>query len=325
MPTVLVTAHLFHTTDWPYYEILRQSGFDVHFADRTKSLNKADQLVEALRGMDAVVCSTEAYTPSVLRRIKTRVISRIGVGYDSIDVAAATENDIAVCRTTGAGYQAAAEHAIGMIFALYRDVVKRNEEVRAGLWNRTPGPRLAGKTLGVVGLGMIGTETARMAVALGMRVIAYNRSTPSELPSGVELVPLEEIWKQSDVVSLHTACTPQTERMINAQTLAQMKDDALLINTARGGLIDEPDLAAAMKGGKLRGAALDVLQQEPAGEGHPLFAIENIYFSPHMAGLDQQSIVDMSNLAARNIIDLYEGRWPAERVVNASNLRDWKW
>lgn len=325
MPTVVVTASHFFATDWPYYDLLRQAGFDVRFADLSQSVWDPDRLVEVVQDADAVICSTEPYSPAVLDRIQARVLSRVGVGYDSIDVPAATARNVAVCRTPGAVHNSVVEQTIGMIFAMYRDVEKRNRQVRAGLWDRTPGPRIAGKTLGVIGYGVIGKEVARAAQLIGMTVIAYDPFPAVGGPDGVEMVPLAEIWNRADVVSLHAPCTPETERIINAESLAKMKDDALLINTSRGGLVNEAELAVAMKAGKLRGAALDVLEEEPAGENHPLFEVENIYFAPHMAGLDDQSLLDMSNMAAQNVIDLYEGRWPAASIVNGASLSGWKW
>ncbi|MCC9609026.1 phosphoglycerate dehydrogenase [Blastopirellula sp. JC732] len=325
MPTVAVTLPHFQVTSWPYYDVLTNAGFQVDFPDLSRSIWDNDRLVEVLANADAVICGTEPYTPSVLNRIKARVLSRTGVGYDSVDVPAATERNIAVCRTPGAVHESVVEHAIGMIFAMYRDVVKRNEMVRSGKWERKFGPRITGKTLGIIGYGVIGKEIAAKAQLLGMTAIAYDPFAASGGPAGVELVPLEEIWRRSDVVSLHAPCTPETAQIINADSLAKMKDDALLINTARGGLINEADLASAMKAGKLRGAALDVLEQEPAGQDHPLFEVENIYFSPHMGGLDEESMLAMSNMAAQNIIDLHAGRWPAECIVNGNDLNGWKW
>ncbi|MFI4875760.1 MAG: phosphoglycerate dehydrogenase [Blastopirellula sp. JB062] len=325
MPTVVVTASHFHATDWPYYQVLQEAGFDVRFADMSRSLFEPGNLVDALAHADAVICSTEPYTPEVIRRCGVRVISRTGVGYDSVDVPAATERSVAVCRTPGTVHRSVVEHTIGMIFAMYRNVVKQNEQVRAGLWNRDAGPRVAGKTLGLIGYGVIGKEVAQAALSLGMRVIAHDPVAPPSGSPEVEMVELDEIWRRSDVVSLHAPCTPLTERIINSQTLARMKDDALLINTARGGLIDEAELAAAMKGGKLRGAALDVFEQEPPPRDHPLFEVDNVYFAAHMAGLDEQSLLDMSTMAAQNVVDLYQGRWPAAHIVNAADLNGWKW
>ncbi|UUO05036.1 phosphoglycerate dehydrogenase [Blastopirellula sp. J2-11] len=325
MPTIVVTASHFLATSWPYYELLTAAGLDVRFADLSKSLWEPDGLVEALDGAEGVICSTEPYTAEVLSRTKVRVVSRVGVGYDSVNVPAATEQNIAICRTPGTLHQSVVEHTISMILAMYRNVIPQNQQVRAGDWDRTAGPRAYGKTLGIIGYGVIGKEVAKTAVLLGMNVIAYDPIAPTGGPNEVERVALEEIWRRSDVVSLHAPCTPETERIINAQSLALMKDDALLINTSRGGLVNEEELAAAMKAGKLRGAALDVLDNEPAGKDHPLFDVENIYFTAHMAGLDEQSLLDMSTMAAQNIVDLYQGRWPAENIVNGGELSGWKW
>ncbi|EAQ79562.1 phosphoglycerate dehydrogenase, putative [Blastopirellula marina DSM 3645] len=320
-----MTASHFLATSWPYYELLTAAGFEVRFADLSKSLWEPDHLVAALDGAAGVICSTEPYTAEVLSRTQVRVVSRVGVGYDSVNVPAATEQNIAVCRTPGTLHQSVVEHTIGMILAIYRNVISQNKQVRAGDWDRTAGPRAYGKTLGIIGYGVIGKEVAKAAVLLGMQVIAYDPIAPAGGPSEVERVALDEIWRRSDVVSLHAPCTPETERIINAQSLALMKDDALLINTSRGGLVNEPELAAAMKGGKLRGAALDVFEQEPIDKENPLLDVDNIYFTAHMAGLDEQSLLDMSTMAAQNILDLYEARWPAANVVNANELNGWKW
>jgi phosphoglycerate dehydrogenase-like enzyme len=232
-----------------------------------------------------------------------------------------------VTITPGANQGAVAEHTVAMMLGVAHGFPARDKEARSGTWTKKPLPRLSGKTLGLVGLGQIGKAVVPLAAALGMSVIAHDPLPDLDFAGrhGVELVSFDELLGRADVVSLHLPCTPQTTDLINARTLAEMKPGAILINTSRGGLVDEDALLEALRSGHLRGAALDVFKVEPLPPGDPLAKLDNALLCPHIAGADEESLAMMSGLAAETILQLHQGRWPEGRVVNDQLRQGWKW
>ncbi|MEW4455946.1 phosphoglycerate dehydrogenase [Bremerella sp. JC817] len=324
MPTACVTAPHYHQPKHDYYDILTRAGFEVRFIDpKQHDLSDADTLLAQLDGAEVTMCSMEPYTPEVMSRSNLRVICRFGVGFDAIDVSGATAENIVVCRTTGVLQHSVAEQTLALLFGVMRDVVRRDRAVREGKWSQPPLPRLHGKTIGLLGLGSTGRCVADKALGLGMKVIAYS---PSGRPSpGVEMVSLEQLWRDSDVLSIHAPLIPETRNIVNADTLAKMKPGSVLINTGRGGHVDEAALVEALKSGHLLGAGLDVFQEEPTPADNPLLKLDNVVAAPHIAGGDHEALYDIPVLAAQNVVDLYEGRWPAENIVNAEVRPTWKW
>jgi phosphoglycerate dehydrogenase-like enzyme len=208
-----------------------------------------------------------------------------------------------------------------------RGIVERDREVRAGVWTRRPMPRMAGKTFGIVGLGRIGRAVAPRVQGLGMKVVAYDPFADAQFASkqGVTLMTLSELLETADVVSLHSPTTPDTVNMINRQTLALMKPGAVLINTARGAVVDEDALCEALDRGHLLGAALDVFKIEPLPVTSRLLSYDNVLLCTHMGGLDCESQNATSSLAALCIVDLFQGRWPDACVVNRQIRQKYKW
>jgi phosphoglycerate dehydrogenase-like enzyme len=327
MPRVLVTPPMLVRRDGPHAEILRGAGFELVFAPEGKNTMEVQNLKDALRDVDAMLASTDPLTRDVLAGSTLRVVARQGVGYDSVDVAAATDLGIIVTTTPGVLEECVAEHTIALLLGVTRDLARRDRDVRQGNWRRESLPRMAGKTLGIVGLGRIGRAVVPRAQGLGMRVIAHDPFADVEFARAhnVTLCPLDELLATADVVSLHSPSTPETANLINARTLAKMKRGAVLINTARGGLVDEDALCEALRSGHLLGAALDVFKQEPLPTDSPLTRLDNVLLCTHMAGLDLESVRDGSVLAAQCIVDLYQGRFPERCVVNKSLRDSWKW
>jgi D-3-phosphoglycerate dehydrogenase/(S)-sulfolactate dehydrogenase len=327
MPRVLITPIYLQGVDGPFCEVLQEAGLEPCFAADAADLRHPLALIEQLAGIDAVLASIEPYSVDVLEASKLRVIARCGVGYDSVDVAAATRRGILVTNTPGANKEGVAEHAIALMLAVAHGFPRRDREVRAGRWARHAMPRLAGQTVGLVGLGAIGREVALRCQVLGTTVIATDPAGDETWAAkhGVELVSFDQLLSRADVVSLHLPCTDKTTRLFGAAAFAQMKRGAVLINTARGGLVDEAALVAALESGKLSGAGLDVFDQEPLPADHPLTTIDTALLCPHMGGLDLQSRDAMATLAADSIAQLYQGRWPEGRVVNAESAGSWKW
>ncbi len=319
MPRVLVTPIEVVYQQGACQEVLQQAGFEIAYPPRGVRLYDPDLLIEHLAGVDAMIAGMEPLNRRVLEASKLRAVARMGVGYDAIDVPAATERGVAVTISPGTNQVSVAEHTLALLLGVMRGFPQRDQSVRRGDWSRKLLPRLAGKTIGLVGLGRIGKAVVPRARALELTVIAHDPQADRDYAAahGVRLCSLEELLASADVVSLHLPCTPQTTRMIDRAALARMRPGAILINTARGGLVDEDALAEALASGHLGGAGLDAFVVEPLPTTSPLLKYENVLLSPHTAGVDQESIVAMARLAAECVVALYRtGRAPEGCLVN---------
>ncbi|HXY33770.1 MAG TPA: phosphoglycerate dehydrogenase [Planctomycetaceae bacterium] len=312
----------------PHLEILQAAGFGFREVSRTRDLRRNEELIEALAGADAVIAGAEPYSPRVIEALPSlRVISRSGVGFDSIDLAACDRAGVAVCTTPGVNHHAVAELTFALLFGVGRGFPMTDRRVREGKWKRVTGPRVMGSTLGIIGLGRIGQAVATRAIGVGMNVLAFEPQPNAEFVAkwAVQLLPLDELLARSDYVSIHSPLTPDTRHLINARTLARMKAGSVLINTARGGLVDEAALCEALRSGHLRAAALDVFEVEPLPLDSPLLTFDNVLLSGHVAGMDNESKYDTFKMAAETIVALYRGRWPAECIVNLRGVDNWRW
>ena len=292
---------------------------EIVFSKVSHQMNEAE-LLDILPGCAGTLAGSEPYTRAVIAAAAAKglkVIARAGVGYDAVDLAAATDHGVAVCFAPGTNQDSVAEHTFMLILALSRGMVWQHNAVRAGQWPRRANLPLRGTTLGLLGLGRIGKAVALRGKAFLMNVVAYE-PYPDEAfvkEHGITLLPFDEVVKQADWLSLHMPMSPESKQCINARTLGLMKPTAHLVNTARGGVIHEADLYEALKNKRIAGAGLDVFDQEPPGE-NPLLTLDNIVMTAHMAGVDTKSRDDMAHMAARAIAKLLAGEWPAEWVVN---------
>ncbi len=234
-----------------------------------------------------------------------KVISKHGSGTDTIDKAAAQARGIEVVAAVGANAAAVAEQALALLLACAKSVVALDARMHAGHWDKATHKslELSGRTVGVVGLGAIGLRFARMADALGMRVIGFDPFARN-LPAWVQSVDLDTIWRESDAVSLHCPLTDENRGMLNAATLAQCKRGVIVVNTARGGLIDEAALLAAVRSGQVMAAGLDSFAVEPMAAGHPFQGEKNFILSPHIGGVTGDAYVNMGVGAARNLLEV---------------------
>ena len=232
-----------------------------------------------------------------------KVVSKHGAGTDTIDKAAAAARGIDVVAAAGANAQAVAEHALALLLACAKAVPQLDARMRAGHWDKSTHKslELGGRTIGLVGLGAIGLRFARMADALGMRVIGFDPYAKN-LPEHVEAVDLETIWRDSDVVSLHCPLTADNARLVNAETLARCRRGVIVVNTARGGLVDEAALLAAVRSGQVASAGLDSFAVEPIAKDHPFFAEPRVVLSPHIGGVTGDAYVAMGVGAAKNVL-----------------------
>lgn len=322
-PIVAITTETLLNMPGPHLDLLRDAGFEVRYP-RSFPLATESDVVEAVGDAMATLAGSEPYTARVFDCLPgLRVVSRCGVGYDRVDVAAASQRRIAVAITPEGNHEGVAEHAFALMLSLARSVVAADKWAKGGQWKMDrPFVPLRGKTLGIVGLGRIGRSLAKRAAAFRMKLVAFELFPDESFCRDyqISLVSFDELLTRSDFVSLHAPLTVETRGLINRQSLARMKPGALLINTGRGGLVDEEALFEALQAGRLRGAALDVLNEEPPSRPNPLFTLDNVLISPHVAAFDSQAIEDMATMAARNIVDLFRGKPPVASLVNAGAL-----
>lgn len=253
-----------------------------------------------------------------------RVIGRAGAGVDTIDVPAATARGIVVVNAPGGNAVAAAEHTLALMFALARRIAPADASLKRGEWSRSKyvGSELTGKTLGLVGLGRVGSEVARRALGLDMRVMVYDPYVPDEHArrNGMEPVELDALLASSDFVSLHVPLTEATRGLLNAARIASMRPGAFLVNCARGGLVDEAALLAALDDGRLGGAGIDVYSREPVSADDPLPRHLKVVATPHLGASTVEAQVNVAAQVASDVLAVLEGR-PAQFAVNAPSLR----
>jgi len=242
-----------------------------------------------------------------------RLLSLWGTGTDHVDLAAAARHSVTVCNTPGVSAVSIAEHGLALLLAVARHVPQLDAATRAGGWPRGQSIELRGKTCGVIGLGAVGRPFARLAAAIGMQVVAWTMH-PQRHPD-VELVELDELYRASDVVSLHLRLSPETTGFIGLAQFALMKPSAILINTARGAIVDEAALVEALANGRIGGAGLDVFAVEPLPPAHPLTQLANVVLSPHCAGITPEAMEAGLRLAVENIWAALDGR--PQNVVSA--------
>jgi D-3-phosphoglycerate dehydrogenase len=311
---VLVTAPGFDA-EGELAERLRRSGLEIHHAG-PRGNRRPEEVVELAQGAIAAIASSDPFTEDVLEALPhLKVIARLGVGTDSIDLEAATRCGVVVTITPGLNAETCADHTLAMLLAVMRRVVEHDASVRRGEWNRggalTPWD-LHGKRVGVVGYGTIGRCVVRRLQGFGTEIKVFDPVVAPESPLACESV--SDLLGWADVVTLHVPLTPDTRGLIGASQMAAMKADAILVNTSRGGLVDESALVEALASGRLRGAALDVFSDEPPNN-QTWRKLPNVVLSPHVGGLSHESIDAMANRCVQQVLDVLEGRLP-DGVVN---------
>jgi len=273
-------------------------------------VDRPDDLAVQLADADALIVRNRTSVDAALLALapRLRVVGRLGVGLDNIDQKACAARAIDVVPATGANALAVAEYVIATAMLLLRGAYESTADVAGGHWPRAAlsgGRELCGKTLGLVGYGGIGRLTARLGRALGMRTIGFDPHVPATAPSwredGTEPRAFTDVCAEADVVTLHVPLTPATRNLIDAGRLASMKHDAILVNTARGGVVDESAVAAALRANRLGGAALDVFDREPLGIGSPLAGCPRLVLTPHIAGVTRESNERVSALIAERV------------------------
>lgn len=301
---------------------------DVYVADNQDPNNYLDEMQDA----DALIvriakCDGHAIENSP----KLKVIGRTGVGYDSVDVKTATEKGIPVVITPGANNRSVAEHAVAMMFALSKNLVEAQQEMCKGNWEIRGAKKafeLEGKTVGILGLGAIGRETAKICEGCGMKVAAYDPFLSKEQVEGYGAVyykDYEELLKASDIVSIHVPLTDETRNMIGKKQLSEMKKTALIINCSRGGIINEAELVEALKAGDIAGAGTDVFCNEPPKTDDPLLNCPNLIVSPHSAAQTREAVIKMAQMCVKGCLAVAEGKkWPYVADKSVYEHEKWK-
>ncbi len=326
MPKVMCTS--LNAEQGPHQQIFPKAGFEVQVAPRSIDLWEEENLINLLADCQGVLAGSEPYTPKVIESLPNlRVIARTGVGFDAIDLEACDKAGVVVTTTPGVNHHSVAEHTLALLFGVARGFPDNDRRVRENRWQRIARPRVMGRTLGIVGLGRIGRAVAWRATGLGLKVLAYEPYPDQEFIQQwrIELASFEDLLKRSDYVSLHLPMSAESKHLMNAETFAMMKPGSVLINTARGALVDETALYNALKSGHLRGAGLDVFEVEPLPLESPLLELDNVLLAGHLAGLDEESHDDTFKMAAETIIALQKGDWPAFCIQNLKGVKNWSW
>jgi len=299
--------------------VMRLAG--VEFIDKPSSTE--EDIIAAASDADAVVVGAEPYTRRVLTNLKScRLISTPKMGYDNIDVAAATEAGICASCVSDASIEEVSDHAMALLLTCARKVVKLDRTVRAGVWHIFHGPEMEerwrgiapirGQTLGLIGFGGIARALVPKAKGFSLRILAYDPYVPAEVMDkmGIEAVGLDRLLKESDFVSVHAKLTSENRHMLGAEQFKLMKPTAYLINTARGPLVNEKALYAALTSGGIAGAGLDVTEVEPIKMDNPLFELENVFFTGHSSHYSDVAIANIRQRPAEDVSRLMSGEWP---------------
>lgn len=297
-------------------DILRWAGIEVDVNQKGQQYTETE-LLAMIEGYDGVIAGADPFTGEVIRKGKNlKIIAKNGVGIDNIDVKTATERRIYVTITRGAVMQTVADSTFGLMLALARNITLGDSRMRKGEWPRLIGTEIWNKRLGIIGLGRIGKCVVERAQGFHMQVYAYD-PVPDEAfceQHGVNLVDFETIFKECDVITLHAPLTESTRHMVNERTLALMKPNGLIVNAARGGLVDEQALYRALKDRKIGGAAIDCFSDEPPNKDFPLFELHNVVLTPHTAGYSEEALRKSGIMVAESVVAALRGEIPPNAV-----------
>ena len=312
MTRVLLTTTSFQDTPGVHHDLLAAAGFEVV---RERGPLPESRMLELAGQFDAYLCGDDALTRAVLQKSlpRLKVVSKYGIGLDKIDVPAATDLRIPVLFTPGVNHTTVAEHTFALLLAAVRNLVVEANHVAAGRWTRITGNEVCGKTLAIVGFGRIGREVAIRARAFGLRVIGYGNYWDEDFARWHDITRVEsfdELLAQADFISLHTKLTAQTRHLIHAGNIVRLRPGAVIVNCARGEILELGALVAALKSGHLKAYAADVLDQEPPPADHPLLGLPNVILTPHIGSRTHESVQRQASCAVENLTRFLSGRTP---------------
>ncbi len=310
---ILLTTTSYQDTPGPHHDLLASAGWEIV---RERGPLPEEKMLEIAGSFDGFLCGYDAITQSVIDKSlpQLKVISKYGIGLDKINVTYATEKKLPVLFTPGVNHTTVAEHCFGLLLALSKKIHSNAIEVSSGKWvagwKKPVGNEIMGKTIGIVGLGRIGKEVATRANAFGMKVIAYDPFFDDEFGKAHGIhkgSSMDEILCNCDVVSLHCFLNDETHGMINSQKLEQMRDHVIIINCARGEIVNTDDMNSALISGKVGGYGTDVLDTEPPEENHPLIEAPNCIITSHIASRTHESVARQAGMATQNLISYLKG------------------
>lgn len=310
---ILLTTTSYQDTPGPHHELLESQGFEIV---RERGPLPESAMLELSGEFDAFLCGDDAITRAVIEKSlpRLKVISKYGIGLDKIDVAFATEQRLPVLNTPGVNHTTVAEHTFGLLLGITKKIIENAVDVSNGKWvagwKKPVGHEILGSTMGIIGLGRIGKEVAARAKAFGMPVIAYDPYFDEAFAAehGVaRCATMDEVLLGADVISLHCFLDESTRGMINASKIAEMRDGAIVLNCARGELVETDAVAEALASGKLGGYGADVLDEEPPQAGHPLFTAPNCVITSHIASRTYESVERQALRATNNMINYLKG------------------
>lgn len=316
---ILLTTTSYQDTPGRHHDLLAKSGHEIVRARGPLPEKEMLRLIAADApggaGFDGFLHGDDEITRSVIRAALPRLkaLSKYGIGLDSVDVKAATELKVPVLFTPGVNHTTVAEHTFGLIIMLAKHLRFHTNSVKKGEWKRTTGIELAGKTLGIIGLGRIGKEVAKRARAFDMQVIAFDVywDEPFAFQHGIfRASSADDVVKQADILSLHMNLTAENREFINTARINTMKEGAMVVDCARGGLVNEADIAAACKAGRLYGYGTDVLEHEPIKAPHPFQDVDNIIVTPHIASRTFESVERQALMSTENLLRVLKGEKP---------------
>jgi D-3-phosphoglycerate dehydrogenase len=312
---VAITDYVFPSLE-PEQRVLAPLGVEL----RPAQCKSEEEIIELTRGADGVLNCYAKMTTRVIEKLdRCKIIARYGIGVDNVDLAAATHAGILVTNVTDYCIDEVSDHALALLLSLARQIVAADRAVKGSAWDVVAHGgirRLRGQTLGLLGFGKIAKALASKVQPFGMRVLVYDPYLEPELISrhGAEAASLDRLLAESDAISIHVPLSPETRNLIGQRELARMKSTAFLINTSRGGIVDEQALAIAIKEGRLGGAALDVLNVEPPPPDHPLRQAPNVILTPHLAFYSRESVIELQTKAAEEVARALTGEPPRSPV-----------
>lgn len=310
---ILLTTTSYQDTPGPHHDLLASTGWEIV---RERGPLPEEKMLEIAGSFDGFLCGDDAITQSVIDKSlpQLKVISKYGIGLDKINVTYATEKKLPILFTPGVNHTTVAEHCFGLLLALSKKIHSNAIEVSSGKWvagwKKPVGNEIMGKTIGIVGLGRIGKEVATRANAFGMKVIAYDPFFDDEFGKAHGIhkgSSMDEVLCNCDVVSLHCFLNDETHGMINSQKLEQMRDHVIIINCARGEIVNTDDMNSALISGKVGGYGTDVLDTEPPEENHPLIEAPNCIITSHIASRTHESVARQAGMATQNLISYLKG------------------
>ena len=312
MTRVLLTTTSFQDTPGIHHDLLAKAGFEIV---RERGPLSAARMLELAGQFDAYLCGDDALTRAVITKSlpRLKVISKYGIGLDKIDVAAATDLKVPVLFTPGVNHTTVAEHTFALLLASVRHLVVEANHTAAGRWTRITGSELYGKTLAIVGFGRIGREVAIRAHAFGLKLVGYGNYWDETFAHqyGIERIEdFADVLRRADFLTLHTKLTPETRHLINAANIGLLKPGAIIVNCARGEIVELAPLVAALKAAKPLAYAADVLDQEPPPANHPLLGLPNVIITPHIGSRTHESVQRQASCAVENLTLFLAGKKP---------------